>query len=235
MRADGLQRADGGRLIVYGTEAAAVAGRLSVRGGEQSGKAGFVATSAGYLEVNQAPDIGAAFGSGGSWRIDASALRIDLTGNQVISAGAFTLPAGFSAASATSVLGQDLIRTALQSGDVVVAAGNAANQTGNVAIRSPLAWNANRLTISALNNINLDADLIASGTGSLSLHYGQAVPDGGSFTYRVSPEARIEVPLSQDGFLWKKGSQAPEYPVVFDNGLLGKLWITRPIHATMAL
>lgn len=86
--ASARQNGDGGRIIAWGNDSARLFGSLVARGGGQSGKGGFVETSAAYVELDLTVDVGADSGDAGSWLIDPYNIFI---GNcPVICTGAIT-------------------------------------------------------------------------------------------------------------------------------------------------
>lgn len=91
------------------------------------------------------------------------------------------------------------VETALGSGDVLLEATNVIN------VNEALTWSANGLTLSAWNNIAINANMTATGTGSLALYYGQGAADGGSSSYTVADGVDVLI-LSAGAFTWKKGA-----------------------------
>jgi filamentous hemagglutinin family protein len=71
INADATGNGDGGRVIVWSDTTSRIAGAITARGGLLGGDGGFVETSsAGFLDVDGAPDVSAFVGSGGTWLID---------------------------------------------------------------------------------------------------------------------------------------------------------------------
>ncbi len=71
IRADALDKGDGGRVIVFSEDLTSIAGAISARGGRRGGDGGFVETSGlRHFEIADLPDVGARRGVSGSWLID---------------------------------------------------------------------------------------------------------------------------------------------------------------------
>jgi hypothetical protein len=216
LQADAIDQGDGGLIVVYANDSAAVEAHFSAHGGARSGHGGLVETSAASLSISDigAIDLSAPAGLSGTWLIDPTDFSIVSSGNRP-----------------NTIRSSDLSgQLALNS--VVIATDNAnGSDLGDIDVESPVTWGANRLTLSSYRNINVNADLIATGSGSLSFHYGQGSADGAGATYVVSPTAKVEVPLATDAFIWKKGSSGIEYPVVLDNGSL-RFWVGSDVNPT---
>ena len=77
VKANATQAGDGGKVIVWGNDAARVYGTIEARGGPQAGNGGFVETSGGYLDAQpRLVDAGAAQGAAGTWLLDPSNITI---------------------------------------------------------------------------------------------------------------------------------------------------------------
>jgi len=71
IRADALEKGDGGEIVLWGDEIARVYGDLSARGGPQGGDGGFIETSSrGTLVAAAHVDAGAPLGKPGLWLLD---------------------------------------------------------------------------------------------------------------------------------------------------------------------
>jgi filamentous hemagglutinin family protein len=125
------------------------------------------------------------------------------------------------------------IHTALGTGNVTIttdgsntpdtASGEAAG-AGNITVNAPISWSTNRtLTLSAANNIAVNADLTHTGTsaGGIIFLYGQGAAAGGSSAY--SATGTVTSPSIQ----WRKGSDlaAMRYAIVDGNYFLGGQYI----------
>ena len=93
------------------------------------------------------------------------------TGTWLIDPTDFTVSAG-NAAATTSGIGADTLSSNLQNSSVTLATVDSGSQAGNIHVDAAVSWSANELTLSAHNDININANLNASGTAKLALKYG---------------------------------------------------------------
>jgi filamentous hemagglutinin family protein len=128
----------------------------------RGGSGGFVETSAAQLKI--APDMRvttqASSGNTGRWLIDPTD---------------FTITAG-SSDQTTNSIGAATLQNALASSDVTIAtsATDTTGQSGDIHVNSAVSWSANKLTLTAHRNINVNAVMTASGAASLDLNTGGA-------------------------------------------------------------
>lgn len=166
-----------------------VSGKLDATGG-------FIETSGKDLSVANDTIIKAK-----TWLIDPVNVTIDSSANAIGGA----------------TVGASVIETALSSGggntDVIITADN------DITVNQALSWSANNLRLSAGNNIAVNANMTATGTGSLAFYYGQASANGGTNRYTVANGIDVLVP-NASAFTWKKGSGGTVTNLVFDNGNL---------------
>jgi len=149
-----------GKITLLGGMAAGtvnVAGTLDATA-PNGGNGGFIETSAAHVTVADAAKISTAASNGrvGTWLIDP----IDFT---IAASGGDMTGAAVSAALANN-------NFIIQSTAGTVG-GNSGS--GDVNVNDVVAWSANKLTLSAQNNINLNAQLNGTGSASLALEYGQ--------------------------------------------------------------
>ena len=218
LSADATSSGDGGTIVVHALDSASVAGQFTARGGALSGQGGLIETSAPRLDFSGLAqvDTHAASGRNGTWLIDP-------TNFSIVSSG-----------TAANTITAALLQSNLALNNVLIETSSTGSQDGDITVAAPVTWNANRLTLSAHRNINVNEDLVANGTGSLSFYYGQGSLDGFGATYAVAPGASVEVPLGQTSFLWKKGSAGLESPVVLDNGLI-RFWQSADFNTSNSL
>ena len=77
IRSDATDNGDGGKVIVFAEDTANILGHLSARGGDNGGDGGFVETSGKrYIHIENAPDVRAPAGDGGTWLIDPYNLTV---------------------------------------------------------------------------------------------------------------------------------------------------------------
>ncbi len=165
-------------------------------GGTIKAEGGFVETSGKELSVANGTTIKAK-----TWLIDPVNVTID---NSADAIGGATV-------------GASVIETALSSGggntNVIITADN------DITVNEALDWSANKLTLSAGNNIAVNADMTATGTGSLAFEYGQSTANGSTSRYTVADGIDVLIP-NASAFTWKKGSAGTVTNLVFDNGNL---------------
>lgn len=168
----------------------------------QGGTGGFIETSAARVDFAEGRKISTRSSSGasGTWLIDPNDFTI--------------------AASGGNISGSQL-STDLASGNVVITTASQGTSGGNgdIHVNDTVSWAANKLTLTAERHINVNADLTASGTGSLAFVYGQASTDGAGAAYNVANGVKVLIPNGA-AFTWKKGSTGATKNLVLDNGLL---------------
>ena len=216
IKADATAHGRGGDVILWSDDTARIHGSLSARGGSGGGDGGFVETSSKSLQLDGLQvDTRAARGQTGNWLIDptniwiaidqASATAAGMMGTDgSASTGPTTFQAGGSPAPADSLVTVAALQTALGSNNVTVTTASNGAGAGNINVVSDLSWNANKLTLRAARDININAVMTASGTSELDLDPGNSGGSGvkmglnatGSFKGRVDFPGR-----SGTGFL----------------------------------
>ncbi len=135
------------------------------------GDGGFIETSASTVNIADGARITtlAPYGKSGKWLIDPT--------NFTISSG--------SAALTTSGIGATTLHTALGSGNVSIATSATANGSdlGDIDVNAGFSWSANTLTLTAYNNININAVMNATGSAGLAMNYGWNGQTDGSAIY----------------------------------------------------
>ena len=147
-----------GRIFLLGEGGAVeVAGKLDASA-PQGGNGGFIETSGPVLRVADGTrvDTSAAAGRSGSWLIDP----ID-----------FTIGSG-SAAQGASGIGVDTLQAALAAGNVTIQTQTGGSEAGDIHVNAALAWNANKLTLEAHGDINVNAVMSATGSSTLDMKTG---------------------------------------------------------------
>jgi filamentous hemagglutinin family protein len=142
LSADALKDGDGGRIIVWSDQTTRAYGNLSARGGLLGGEGGFIETSsAGYLDIPNAPDVSAPNGNGGSWLIDPYNITIG-TGTE----SGFS-PAVPPSSTLTAVANDVVINPATvvsffdsSGGTLAISTGTGAPQDGDITINEELAF-----------------------------------------------------------------------------------------------
>jgi len=151
------------------------------------GDGGFIETSAAHVNITEETRVTtlAAQGQTGEWLIDPQDYTIaasggDITGSQL-----------------SSNLGGSNIT--IQS----ISGGTDNGTAGDINVNDTVTWSANKLTLNAQNNININASLNGSGTASLALEYGQSSSGGGTASYNVNNP--VNLPAGSN-FSTKKGT-----------------------------
>ncbi len=147
-------------------------GSISARGGDLGGNGGFVETSGGRVKIgsNTRVDTRAPQGKTGTWLLDPDGFTIAASGGDISGA---TLSAN------------------LLTADVSIASTSGAGSDDNVNVNDTVAWNANKLTLTATNDVNINAVMVSSGSAVLDLEPGGSgkvnigFDTGGTFKGRV--------------------------------------------------
>ncbi|WP_312436762.1 YDG domain-containing protein [Janthinobacterium sp.] len=151
-----------------------------------SGNGGFVETSAAHVNVADGIKVSAKATNGlsGTWLID---------------------PVDFNIAASGGNISGTTLTNSLKAADVQIWSTKGSGGTaGNINVNDVVSWSANKLTLTAQNNINVNAAMRGTGTASLALEYGQqAVAAGNASVYNV--KAAIDLP-SGNSFSTKLGS-----------------------------
>jgi filamentous hemagglutinin family protein len=151
-----------------------------------TGNGGFVDTSAAHVKIDDALKVTTASNKGlsGTWLIDPTDFNIAVSGGDMT--GTF-------------------LSNSLKSGNVQIQSVSGAGGTqGNINVNDNVNWSANKLTLTAQKNININKAMRGAGTASLALEYGQSgVAAGNLATYNV--KAEVDLP-SGNNFSTKLGS-----------------------------
>lgn len=181
INANALDTGNGGEVIVWSENLTQVYGGIQVRGGTQSGNGGFVETSSrGVLEINQAPDISAPSGLGGTWLLDPN--NIDIVNSETnTNINQETEELFFKSTDDNAELSVFQLRSALTQGNVIVETSEAGNnsQDGNITFKTSLDFDGiegeRNLTLNAIGNIVLDGYTIGDSnpgdTDQLNLNF----------------------------------------------------------------
>ena len=151
--ADASGTGDGGKVVVLATETTQVGGSISARGGDAGGNGGFVETSGAHVRITDSARV-------------TTAARMGLSGTWLIDPTDFTVSAG-SASQTVSGIGATALEAGLAGGNVSIATSGTANANdlGNITVNAPVTWSANKLTLTAHNDININAVMKAVSDG----------------------------------------------------------------------
>ena len=181
IRADAATSGDGGKVIIWADETTQAYGKITAKGGAESGDGGFIETSGKqYLEIGEySPDASATNGEAGTWLLDPENVDItNLQANISQSGSGDPGPINFAPLSndTTTTVSVGLINSALNNGsNVVVTTNSGGSDPGNITVSSAItktadggSANGSTLTLDADNDIDIDAS-ITSTVGVLNL------------------------------------------------------------------
>jgi filamentous hemagglutinin family protein len=174
IKADAVEKGNGGKVVLWSDGSTRSYGKISVWGGAEGGDGGFVETSGHYLDVRSAPDTSAPKGKGGLWLLDPDNITIS-TSDSMISSGPLFQPTN----SGGSSLDVAVLKSYLEnSGDAIIDTAYGGGMTpGDITFASALAVNlasGRSLTLNADNNIVVNANITATGSAlNLNLNAGR--------------------------------------------------------------
>jgi filamentous hemagglutinin family protein len=179
--------AKGGRIIVKTEENGQISGTLTGRGllsaqGDGSkDSGGFIETSAAKVDLNGIR----VRTNGGNWLIDPDGFTIAASGGDI------------DGATLSGNLGE---------GDIEIFSTDGSGEDGNINVNDTVSWSAYKLTLSATNDVNINAVMTASDEASLDLSPGSNKVNVG-FNPDGSFKGRIDFPdRSGTGFLTINGN-----------------------------
>ncbi|EQB39620.1 hypothetical protein M947_06400 [Sulfurimonas hongkongensis] len=160
-------------------------------GGTLEAKDGFIETSGKEFSIAENTNV-----QTGHWLLDPINITID-------------------SSLASTLTGQ------LVSGDATVTTAAAGTDEGNINVDSSISWSANKLTLRADKDININAALNASATAGLELQYAQTTATG---TYNVKAPINL---ATTGSFSTKKGTDAiKNYTIITTLGAEGSTTTT---------
>jgi filamentous hemagglutinin family protein len=179
-----------------------VAGKLDASA-PNNGNGGFIETSAAHVKIADSAKVTtkANNGTSGNWLIDPVDFTIAAVGGDMTGA----------AVSAALLGGNFIIQSTTGAGGV----------NGDVNVNDVVTWAANTLTLNAQNNININANMNASGLARLDLLYGQGALAAGNTSYIITKAgASVNLPAGTTNFTTKQGSDGvvQNYTVITDLG-----------------
>ena len=166
-------------------------GSISAQGGSLGGNGGQIETSAAILKVGDTAHIStaASMGLAGSWLLDP---EYDFT---IASGNSGTVTAG----TPTGDISGTTLSNALGSGNVTILSSQGSNTSGsgNINVNDAVTWSANTLTLTAANNININATMTANGSSILVMNTATA---NGSPSNAAVTGGQVLVGLNSSGF-----------------------------------
>jgi filamentous hemagglutinin family protein len=161
INADAVTVGDGGTVVVWSDGTTGFAGKISARGGSESGDGGSVETSgkskltvADTAGVNTLPTNGAT----GEWLLDPADFTIAASGGDMTGVA---LSVNLETTSVTIISGDGAVNP---------------DGSGDINIEDAISWSADTtLTLEAENDIHINADISSSGgSAGLAMDYGDA-------------------------------------------------------------
>lgn len=204
LKADAIERGNGGTIVAWSDGATRAYGSFSARGGSESGDGGRVETSGHYLDMQGQVDTRAPNGRMGELLLDPTNMWIanDLASAQAAGmTGSDTTSTGPNFATSNVVPDSLVTVSALQGylagSNVTVKTANASGTgLGNITVVDPISWtptSPTELGLWADKSIAINA-AISTGNGSVVLR-----ADGGSITQTAPITASKLVAYAQGG------------------------------------
>lgn len=172
LQADALGWGDGGRVILWSDQASRIEGSISAQGGPAGGNGGWVETSsAGWLAVEQAPNMAAPAGRGGTWLLDPETIQIISQFTTALPEGNFGSAGNVFSPSppgAVAVIRDLTLSDALAQGNVFVVTNDGdillADPTG-FELQFETATGGNTLSFLASNQVRVQSPVTVVGGG----------------------------------------------------------------------
>lgn len=186
-----------------------VSGTLKAEG-KNGQDGGFVETSAAHVEIASDTKVSTASDTGkaGLWLIDPVDITID-------SGKATAIENALNNKSAVTVTTANGVANSWGTNGI-------AQDKGDIHVNSSITWSSNQaLTLRADNDININADITATGAaGKLNLEYGKTTSNTAA-DYYLNNGAKVNLKAG-DNFTTQKGTEAvKEYKVITSLGAQG--------------
>lgn len=146
INADAINSGNGGRIAVWSDGDTSVAGMLTARGGTNSGDGGFIETSGHHLSIAEGAQVNtlASHGKTGAWLIDPQDFTVAASGGDI------------TGTALSTNLGTTNVEVQSSTGGTL--------GSGDVNVNDAVSWSANTiLTLTAANDVNINADITATG------------------------------------------------------------------------
>ncbi|RXJ98776.1 hypothetical protein CRU98_08405 [Arcobacter sp. CECT 8986] len=160
--------------------------------------------------------------------VETSGKNVKIDNNFKVSANKWLIdPVDFVIAATGGDITGATLSSNLESADVEIQSTNGSSGTdGNIYVNDIISWTANNtLTLNALNNIEINEDIIHNGTsaGGIIFLYGQSEEYGGSSSFNVLSGKSVIA----DSIQWRKGNKqnALRYAIVNNDIFLGNQYI----------
>lgn len=168
INANAVTTGNGGKVTVWSNNETDFAGEINAKGGSISGNGGFVETSGHKLLAYKGKvNVTAPKGQVGTLLLDPENITIQTAGSSTTTGFGGT----FSGNSDNSILTVADLQAALASANVVVTTGASGSQAGDITVANAVSWTSNNsLTLNAHRDININAGISTTGSGTVSLH-----------------------------------------------------------------
>ena len=210
LRADASDKGNGGSVIVWADDTTRAYGKIAARGGANGGDGGFVEAS-GRHHLDFQADVTTQAPMGATGRLLLDPTNVYIASNQVNATAAGMVGTDISVDASGPVLFQTggtptdslltvgNLQSALASNAVTVSTTSGGAGSGNIFVVDPVSWTAaNDLTLSANNNIFLDAALSGNNAGIVLSGIGLSQAPGALITAdRLKIAASGAVSLSE--------------------------------------
>ncbi|MEN6413074.1 MAG: MBG domain-containing protein [Veillonellales bacterium] len=195
IKADAIDKGDGGKAIVWSNEATNFYGGISAKGGSQGGNGGLVETSGKeYLDAQGTVNAAAPKGKAGKWLLDPRDVIIE-TESKASASGTAGEPS-FVAVSDSAVVTTESINLALNGGtNVSVNTGTSGTQTGNITIADNITKATGgdaTLSLSAASNIIVNSGVkITSTSNNLNVDFNADSDNVWGGTIQLQSDSQI--------------------------------------------
>ncbi|MFC0349872.1 two-partner secretion domain-containing protein [Undibacterium danionis] len=185
----------------------------------------------GAVNLNGKLDASAPIGGDGGF-VETSAANVQLLSKALVTTHAangvtgnyLVDPTDIIVANSGGNMTPGVLASQLQMTNITLQTLPTGTGNGDIFFNDPLTWNANKLTLQAHRNININANLNASGTAKLALNYGQETSDGAGSDYVLGSGVKVNLPAGSN-FSTKQGSSGStkNYTVITTLGQAGSL------------
>ncbi|MEN7538760.1 MBG domain-containing protein [Aurantiacibacter flavus] len=177
IRADAIERGDGGDVVLWSDHKTAFAGTITARGGAAGGDGGDAEVSGKALLAYEGfTNLLAPKGKTGDLLLDPYNVKISVNADNNSS--------GFTATGDASVINVGTLTTALASANVTVSTGTGGSHDGNIAVESAINWNAaTTLELRAANRIYVNAGITNSADNAGVILRADADGSGNGFVF----------------------------------------------------
>jgi len=158
IRADAVSSGNGGQVVVWSDNSTVFDGTISARGGATGGDGGWVETSGQVLKVGDSArvDTSATKGKFGTWLLDPADFVIGPVGGiQNIDTGELIV---------SDMTGETLSANLGNNNVTIQSSQGQSGTNGDISIYDDVIWSSNTiLTLSAYRNVNINANITATG------------------------------------------------------------------------